>query len=324
MRMPFCGALGDEVSGSSVGRDPSSPVAPQDDGGKSGQHIPVLLAEVIAHLALRPGDAAVDCTYGGGGYTAAMLRETAPDGRVLAIDLDPHVAAASVSERVMLVHGSFGEIAALASRSGFRGVRAIVADLGLSSLQLADPARGFSFQGEGPLDMRFDPTSGAPSAADLLADLPQHELERIIRMYGEERNARAIAAAVVAQRGRTRIRTTAQLAAFVAAVLPRRGSRIHPATRTFQALRIAVNDELGTLERAIPQMLEVVAPGGRVAIVSFHSLEDRIVKRSFRNAAAAHEGSVVTAKPIVPTEGETAGNPRSRSAKLRVFERSHT
>lgn len=286
-------------------------------------HEPVMLNEVLTHVALRPGDDVIDCTYGGGGYTAAMLAATAPDGRVLAIDRDQSVKAAEVTERLVLVHGSFGDIGVIAGRLGFRSPRAIVADLGLSSLQLADADRGFSFAGDGSLDMRFDAASDDPTAADIVAKHSGEDLERIIREYGEERHARAIAQAIVVARKEHPITTTGQLAAIIAERIPRRGSRIHPATRTFQALRIAVNDELGTLQWAIPQMLELVASGGRIAIVSFHSLEDRIVKRAFRDAEQRGWGTVVTKKPIVPTDEEIRSNPRSRSAKLRVIERRH-
>ncbi|MDO8425680.1 MAG: 16S rRNA (cytosine(1402)-N(4))-methyltransferase RsmH [bacterium] len=292
-------------------------MAPQND---ERVHVPVLLTEVMAQLALRPGDDAIDCTFGAGGYSRAMLAAIAPDGKVLALDHDPAVRAASVDDRLLFVHGSFKDITAIAGTYGFHAPRAIVADLGFSSLQLGDSNRGFSFQHDGPLDMRFDPTSAHLTAAELLATLPTNELERIIREYGEERHARAIANAIGAQRKRHPLTTTGALADLIAQTLPRRG-RIHPATRTFQALRIAVNDELGVLRSAIPQMLNLVVPGGCVAIVSFHSLEDRIVKQEFRAVVARGWGERITKKPIVPSAEELAANPRSRSAKLRVVQR---
>ncbi|MDO8462708.1 MAG: 16S rRNA (cytosine(1402)-N(4))-methyltransferase RsmH [bacterium] len=284
------------------------------------EHVPVLLREVVSHLGLRPDDDAIDCTFGSGGYTCAMLRETAPDGRVLAIDRDPSVRGASIDERVVLVHGSFQDIDTTAAETGFLAPRAIVADLGLSSPQLADPDRGFSFQHDGPLDMRFDPTSDQPTAASLIATLPKEHLERIIREYGEERHARAIAAAIVDRRARKPLTTTGDLADCIVAILPKRG-KVHPATRTFQALRIAVNDELATIRLSIPKMLALVAPGGRVAIVSFHSLEDRIVKQEFQGAEERGWGTRITKKPVTPSSEELESNPRSRSAKLRVIAR---
>lgn len=291
-------------------------------------HVPVLLREVMASVALQPGDRAVDCTFGGGGYTAALLEATRPNGRVLAIDRDPEAIergtrmrrALGVGDCLVFVSGNFEDISIIARERGFENVAAVVADLGSSSWQLDRPDRGFSFSRDGVLDMRFDPSRSVETAAEIIATRSVDDLERIIRMYGEERHARTIACAIVAQRRRGDLGTTSALAALIAETLPRRG-RIHPATRTFQALRIAVNDELGALRRAIPQMEDLVHPGGRIAIVTFHSLEDRIVKRAFRAAALRGLGWVVTAKPIVPTAEEIARNPRSRSAKLRVLER---
>ncbi|MFH1430287.1 MAG: 16S rRNA (cytosine(1402)-N(4))-methyltransferase RsmH [Candidatus Uhrbacteria bacterium] len=283
-------------------------------------HVPVLLQEVIDGLALRPGDDAIDCTYGCGGYTNAMLAASAPDGRVLGIDRDTSVHAASVDQRLVLVHANFDHIGALAAAYGYVTPRAIVADLGFSSLQVFEPSRGFSFQHDGPLDMRYNTTGNEQTAADLIANLPMIEIERIIRLYGEDRHARVIAAVIIEERRHRRIETTQQLVDVIQRALPKRG-RIHPATRTFQALRIAVNDELGALERAIPQMIELVQEGGRIAIVSFHSLEDRIVKQVFRAAEDQRCGVRITKRPLQPSEQEIEHNPRSRSAKLRIFEK---
>lgn len=295
-------------------------------------HVPVLLAEVLELLALEPGDHAIDCTFGGGGYAKAMLEAIAPGGRLLAIDRDPAVVARGEHmdwspqdrRRLTLTHGSFTDLRAIVAASSFPSPQAIVADLGLSSDQLADSNRGFSFSQDGPLDMRFDPTSGEPTAADLILRSTPAELERILRTYGEEPHARRIAGAIVGVRRRTPITTTVALADLVASVVRRRG-RIHPATRTFQALRIAVNGELEALEQGIAAMRAVVTPGGTIAIVAFHSLEDRVVKRAFRAAADAGWGQLRTPKPMRPSTAEIQENPRSRSAKLRVITRNpHT
>ncbi|MBI2482701.1 16S rRNA (cytosine(1402)-N(4))-methyltransferase RsmH [Candidatus Uhrbacteria bacterium] len=291
-------------------------------------HIPVLCAEVLAHIALHPGDAAVDCTFGGGGYTRAMLAAVLPEGRVLALDQDPEAIAhgramdwvRAAGEHCELVHANFVQVREVARMQGLAEVRAVVADLGFSSLQLDAPDRGFSFTHTGPLDMRFDPSSGGPSAADVVAATSPKELVRILRMYGEEPYAERIVDALVRERRVRPIRTTEALAELIRRTVRRQG-RIDPATRTFQALRIAVNDELAVLTTAIPQMAELVAPGGSIAIVSFHSLEDRIVKRALQRLAASGWGTVCTRKPVRPSPRECQENPRSRSAKLRVMTR---
>ena len=291
-------------------------------------HIPVMLQEVMESLALRSGDTAIDCTFGGGGYTQAMLDAVGVSGRVLAIDRDPAAIEAARSfpwvaargHQVTLVHADFRTLAAVAAQVGWVHPRAIVADLGFSSLQLGASHRGFSFIIDGPLDMRFDPTSSTPTAAMLLQESTRTDIEQMLRRYGEEPAAARIASAIIDGRRHRPIQTTSELAAIVERVVPRRG-RVHPATRTFQALRIAVNDELGALADAIPQMLDLVHVGGRTAIVSFHSLEDRIVKQRFRTAERQGIGRILTKRPIRPTSAEVERNPRSRSAKLRVFER---
>lgn len=298
--------------------------AANDDGG----HEPVMLQEVIELLQLRPGDEAIDCTFGGGGYTRALLKAVAPDGRVLAIDRDPEAVARGRSlswppdepARLNLVHANFTQIRQVANEAGFRSVRGIAADLGLSSRQLEASNRGFSFLLDGPLDMRFDSTSQSGTAADLIARLSVDELERLLRLYGEEPAARRIAEAIVRRRRQRAITTTAELVDCITQAVPRRG-RLHPATRTFQALRIMVNDELRSLEDALPAMLETAAVGGRIAIVSFHSLEDRIVKRFFRQCAARGAAKIIARKAQLPSPDEIKQNPRSRSAKLRVLER---
>lgn len=291
-------------------------------------HVPVLRDEVLARLALESGNSAIDCTFGGGGYTRMLLNAVAPDGRVLAVDADPDAIARGSSmdwtpeerERLTLTHGNFSDIGRIARSSGFVAPQGIVADLGVSSFQLNVSDRGFSFAHGGPLDMRFDPQSGLPTAADIVREASVDELARVLRTYGEEPNARRIAEEIVRVRARHTIARTEELADIVASVVRRR-TRIHPATRTFQALRIAVNAELDALERGLAAMLDLVAPGGRIAIVSFHSLEDRIVKRAFRRAKDDHRGTLVTRKPVTPSRSEVLANPRSRSAKLRVFAR---
>lgn len=314
-----------------VRRQPASTGASRASGDSTGirDHVPVMLSEVLRHLALRPGDHAIDCTFGGGGYTLAMLEATAPDGSVLAIDRDSAAIAAAqrlewvraAGNRLTFVQSDFRDIARVAARQGRVLVRGVVADLGLSSIQLADSDRGFSFQATGPLDMRFDPTSEGETAADILRTRSPRELERIFRTYGEEFAAGSIARAIVEERRRRPITTTTDLVALIERTV-RRYERIHPATRVFQALRIAVNDELAALDAATPQMFDLLESGGRLAIVTFHSLEDRIVKRRFRRLADQRRGSLVTRRPVRPSVEEVVRNPRSRSAKLRVIERS--
>ncbi|HHN94253.1 MAG TPA: 16S rRNA (cytosine(1402)-N(4))-methyltransferase RsmH, partial [Anaerolineae bacterium] len=296
-------------------------------------HIPVFLQVVLDGLRVRPGGRYVDGTVGGGGHAAHILELSAPDGRLLGLDRDAEAVAvarsrlAGYADRVTLLHASFDRLAEVARAQGFVPVDGVLFDLGLSSLQLADPARGFSFSADGPLDMRFDPDSGGETAADLVNRLPGAELAALLRRYGEEPQARRIAEAIVAARP---LHTTGELAAVVEqAVGGRRGRRIHPATRTFQALRIAVNDELATIERALPQAVEILAPGGRLVVIAFHSLEDRLVKRFMRRESrdcicppetpvcvCGHRATLraVTRKPLRPSAEEVAANPRARSA----------
>jgi 16S rRNA (cytosine1402-N4)-methyltransferase len=302
------------------------------------QHIPVLLPEVIAALQPRAGGAYLDGTLGGGGHARAILSASDPDGRLLGIDADPaalaaaqaRLAAAGVDPaRYTLAHGRFGDMAALAAAHGFTQFDGIVLDLGVSSHQLDTTERGFSFSSDGPLDMRLDPMSGS-TAADLVNKLDEHELADLIYRYGEERMSRRIARRIVERRRERPFTRTADLAAVVASAAGRGGrERIHPATRTFQALRIAVNSELEQLEAALPQALDLLAPLGRFAVISFHSLEDRIVKLFFR-AESGYGGSanpkparltIITRKPVEAGEAEVTANPRARSAKLRVAER---
>lgn len=303
-----------------------------------GIHIPVLFQAVLDGLQVRPGGRYIDATVGGGGHAAGILASSSPDGCLLGLDRDPaavetaHARLTPYAGRVVLVCSSFGRLAEIARARDFVPADGVLFDLGLSSLQLADPTRGFAFRTDGPLDMRFDPTTGGPTAADLVNELPAEELAALLYRYGEERQARRIVEAIVAARP---LHTTKELAAVVEGVVGRRG-RIHPATRTFQALRIAVNDELAALEAALPRAVEVLAPGGRLAVISFHSLEDRLVKRFMRRESrdcicspevpvctCNHKATLglVTRKPVRPTADEIAANPRSRSARLRVAER---
>jgi 16S rRNA (cytosine1402-N4)-methyltransferase len=310
-------------------------------------HIPVLLKEAIDGLALHPGGVAIDGTLGGAGHTAAILQATAPDGRLLGIDQDPAAlerAAERLAEfggRFVARRGSFRNMATLAADSGFTAVDAILLDIGISSFQLDEPERGFSFQADGPLDMRMDPQAPL-TAAEIVNEWPQEEIADLIYKYAEEGRSRRVARDIVAARP---LRTTMQLAEVVARSLGgHRGQRVHPATQVFQALRIAVNDELAALEEALPQAVALLAPGGRLAVISFHSLEDRIVKQFMQREArdcicdtlpgyvrsrapqpcrCGHKATVriITRKPVQASETEVKENPRSRSARLRIAER---
>jgi 16S rRNA (cytosine1402-N4)-methyltransferase len=289
-------------------------------------HVPVLLDEVLH--ALRPrggvGFRALDCTLGAGGHSAALLERSGPDGTLIGLDADPEALEraqarlAPFGSRATLLHANFKDL----SQLGLQALDAVLLDLGLSSPQLDAAGRGFAFRFDEPLDMRFDTGSGDPTAADLLNELGEAELERILRDFGEEPRARRVARAIVQRREREALRTTNDLVAAVTRALgPARG-RIHPATRTFQALRIAVNAELEALEAGLDAALDLLRPEGRLAVISFHSLEDRIVKWRMRGWADAGRVKVLTRKPIVASEPEVQRNPRARSAKLRVAERT--
>ncbi len=315
--------------------------SPPDNSVQSRGHISVLPVEVLAGLALQPGARAIDCTLGGGGHTEAILAQTAPDGSVLGLDADPaalirvaqRLPEAVASGRLVMERANFEAVDEVALRHGFTDVDAILLDLGVSSFQLDSGERGFSLMQPGPLDMRFDPTQET-SAADLVNHWPERDLADLIFQYGEERHSRRIARYLVQHRP---ITTTEALAeAVTRAVGGRRGERIHPATRTFQALRIAVNRELDQLHTVLPLCLKLLRPGGRLAVISFHSLEDRIVKQWAQAQAAdfmpdrlhPHGGvariptlRIVTAKPVTPSSQEIDNNPRSRSAKLRIIAR---
>jgi 16S rRNA (cytosine1402-N4)-methyltransferase len=301
------------------------------------QHQPVLYHEIIH--ALRPINKGfyVDGTLGAGGHARGILEACAPDGRLLGLDVDPQALAlaretlAPYGERARLMQASYDSLTERLSKIGWDGVDGILLDLGLSSMQLDTPERGFSFQQDAPLDMRFDPASPT-TAADLVNNLPQDELADLIYRYGEERASRRIAQAILKARP---LQTTRQLATVIEAVIPRKG-HIHPATQTFQALRIAVNQELERVENVLPQAVAALKSGGRLAIISFHSLEDRIVKEYFRSESKdlvnpPYERIYETEKKatlkeinrkvITPGEAEIAANPRARSAKLRIAEK---
>jgi 16S rRNA (cytosine1402-N4)-methyltransferase len=304
------------------------------------EHVPVLFREVLELLQPRPGGLYIDGTVGAGGHAAGILQATAPDGWVLAFDRDPQAIAIArrrlgdYGDRVIFVHASYAMMEQVAPTHGFAAVDGVLLDLGLSSLQLDQPERGFSFLREGPLDMRFDPTQGE-TAATLVNNLSEKELADIFWRYGEERNSRRYARAIVAARP---LETTAALATVIEEAAPwqaRRG-RIHPATRVFQALRIAVNKELAALEQGLPAAIELLRPGGRVAVISFHSLEDRFVKTLFRDLTkdcicpprqpictcdVEPVLDLVTRKVVRPSDEEVERNPRSRSARLRVAEK---
>lgn len=281
-----------------------------------------MLEEVVAWLSPRPGMTLVDGTLGAGGHTRALAERVGDAGQVLAFDRDPAaLAAAEKSLRglpIKLVHADYAELPQVLGELGLPGVDGVVLDLGLSSDQLDDAQRGFSFDSAGPLDLRFDPTSGEP-AWKLIERLGERELADVIYRFGEERYSRRIARRIAESRKIAPVRTAAQLARLVRSCVPRSpGHSIDAATRTFQALRIAVNGELTSLERILNVLPDCLVAGGRAAIISFHSLEDRLVKTAFRDGPRYE---ALVRKPLRPTDTEVARNPRARSAKLRVAAR---
>ncbi len=309
------------------------------------EHLPVLAEEVVTMLAAAPGSLQIDATVGGGGHTERILAATDPDGRLLGLDADGAAIARVQSRlgprygsRLVLRQANFRELGTVAPDAGFGVVDGCLFDLGLSSFQLADVDRGFSFRADGPLDMRFDTSRGVP-AAELLETLDAAELTALFRRYGEEPFAGRIARAIVQDRRGSPVRTAQELAGLIERVAPSRAPgrrRVHPATRVFQALRIAVNEELEALQSGLVAALDLLRPGGRLVVLSYHSLEDRIVKRFFqaerRGCTCPPELPVcvcgrlprlrlVTPKGIVPAAEEIAANPRARSARLRAAER---
>jgi 16S rRNA (cytosine1402-N4)-methyltransferase len=316
------------------------------DGGEMTEgHLPVLVEEVLAILAPAPGSLHIDSTLGGGGHTERILEAANPDGRVLGLDADQAAVdrveqrlRPRFGDRLVLRRANFRDLAQVAPAAGFGAVDGCLFDLGLSSYQLADRDRGFGFRAGGPLDMRFDTTRGVP-AAELLATLDAAELTALFRRYGEEPKAPRIARAIVDARQVAPVATAEELAALVERVAPpnpRIRRRAHPATRVFQALRIAVNQELEALEAGLAAALDLLRPGGRLVVLSYHSLEDRIVKRFFqaerRGCVCPPEVPVcvcgrnprlrlLTRPSLTPTDAEVAANPRARSARLRAAER---
>ncbi len=306
--------------------------------GGLARHIPVLARRAVAWLGVRDGGIYVDATFGAGGYARAIL--ATPGARVIGIDRDDTAIAAGAAfveearGRLTLVEGRFSELDTIAAAHGAAGVDGVVFDLGVSSMQIDEPARGFSFRLDGPLDMRMG--RGGPSAADVVARASERDLAFIIATLGEERHARAIARAIVKTRAAHQIVTTRALADIVARIVHSKEGAIHPATRTFQALRILVNDELAELARGLAAAERVLKPAGRLVVVAFHSLEDRIVKtfladRSRAPASSRHRPQMIAApptfraltrRPETPDEAEIAANPRARSAKLRAAERT--
>ena len=288
--------------------------------GLGFEHEPVMAEEALTLLAPQPGGVYCDATVGGGGHARRILEASRPDGRLIGLDRDPTALEAArdhlsgYGERVTLVHGDFSEAPAILSALGAVPVDGFLLDLGLSSPQLDRPERGFSFRAEGPLDMRMDPTRGE-TCAELIARASRHELERILREYGEERFAGRIARAIKEASGDHLLHTTKELAAIVARAVPTRERKKDPATRTFQALRIAVNRELDEIARFLDGFAAALRPGGRIVVIAFHSLEDRLVKHRLR---ALPEIEVLTRKPLVPAPAERLRNPRARSAKLRA------
>lgn len=305
----------------------------------AGGHVTVMLEEAVEALAPRPDGIYIDATFGRGGHTRALLARLAAGGRVLALDRDPAAVQAGqalAEPRLTLVHAAFGELAAVAAAHGVVHADGVLFDLGVSSPQLDDPARGMSFRHDAPLDMRMD-TSRGETAAQWLMRAELNEIEEVMREYGEERFAHAVAKALVAARAANPVTTTGQFAAIVAGAVRTREPGQHPATRCFQAVRIFVNQELEELSLALPQALKLLAAHARLVVISFHSLEDRIVKRFMRDAARPPQlprrlplraaelpqpPLALVGGPRRPSEAEVAANPRARSAILRVAERS--
>lgn len=293
--------------------------------GRPG-HAPVLLSQVLAFLRPIPDGLYLDLTVGTGGHAEGILEASGPTGRLVGLDRDREVLPlagerlARFGSRVRLLHADYRDLRAVAAAEGLEAWDGALLDLGVSSVQLGDPARGFAFSHPGPLDMRMDRAGGGATAAEFLRDLPEAELSRILREYGEERWARRIARRIVAARAVAPLTRTDALADLVAGAIPRRAwpRRIHPATRTFQALRIAVNEELEGLAEALGAVVQGLRPGGRIIVIAFHSLEDRIVKQVLRGSP---EVTVLTKKPVTAGPEEVAANPRARSAKLRAARR---
>ncbi len=296
-------------------------------------HIPVLVGEIIEYLDPQPGENFIDGTCGAAGHTLAILEKNYPNGKIMCFDWDSETLDrakknitdkdANLLERVTFINDSYVNFKKGTIENNFSPINGILLDLGFSSDQLEASGRGFSFLKDEPLDMRYSRLNDLP-AREIINHWQPDEIEKILKEYGEEPWARKISEAIVSFRKVKTILTTKELLSVIAAAIPRKlqHARIHFATRTFQALRIAVNDELGNLQRSLPEAIDILASGGRLAIISFHSLEDRIVKNFFREQAKAGQGKILTKKPIIAGEAEVQVNPRSRSAKLRVFKKA--
>jgi len=292
-------------------------------------HKPVLTETVLSYLKLKPGDIVFDGTVGSGGHAEAILKAIGPEGFLIGLDQDEEAIKRvqnrleQAGRRFKLIQLNFRFLDQVLSSLHFNKVNAVLLDVGISTDQLQDSGRGFSFQKDGPLDMRMD-RSQAQTAADLVNGLNEEELAMIFREYGEERYARQIARAVAKERTKTPLRTTGILKKMIVDAVPARYryGRIHPATRVFQALRIAVNDELAALEETLPKAFDCLDFSGKLCVISFHSLEDRIVKRFFLKQKQAGMGKIITKKPVQPSDQEIQTNPSARSAKLRVIERN--
>jgi 16S rRNA (cytosine1402-N4)-methyltransferase len=288
-------------------------------------HTPVLLKEVLEYLDPQSNEDVIDATVNGGGHAEALLTRIAPEGKLLGIDRDPSLLRETgkrfkrFGDRAVLAEGNFADIAQISRDAGVLHPSCVLFDLGFSSYHLASAGRGFSFQRNEPLDMRFNPQEGSLTAEAIVNHAPPEELERIFKTYGEERKARRIAEIIVSERKHRSIQTTGDLVSLIERALPR--GRIHPATRIFQALRIAVNNELEHIEAGVKAAIEIASPGARIAVISFHSLEDRLIKNLFRENAK-ELGAILTKKPVRADREESRINPRSRSAKLRVFRKS--
>ncbi|MDD5747177.1 MAG: 16S rRNA (cytosine(1402)-N(4))-methyltransferase RsmH [Candidatus Omnitrophica bacterium] len=292
------------------------------------RHTPVMAQEVVEYLKLSPGMVIVDCTVGEGGHSEGILRKITPDGHLIGIDQDDDALSitrlrlSQFEGSFTLVENNFQNIRDVIAAVGRDAMDGVVFDLGVSMMQLGSPERGFSFQADGPLNMRMD-KKGQITAFDLVNNLSEEEIANIIYRFGEERYSRRIAAAIVAERSRHAIATTQQLAGIVIDAMPRheRYKKIHPATRTFMALRIAVNRELEVLQTGLREAIDLLKSGGRICVISFHSLEDRIVKNEFKAQARDGRVRIITKKPLIPTDAEMESNRKSRSAKLRVAEK---
>lgn len=311
----------------------------------NAKHAPVLLNEVLEALDPKLNQHFVDCTLGGGGHTIEILRRTSPHGKVLGIDLDVgaiEIAKQKISSsniqvsRLVAAQGNFNDLEKIVLQNNFKNISGVLLDLGFSSMEIADPGRGLSFQIDAPLDMRYG--KDGITAAEIINTWKEKDLEKIFREYGEEGFSRRIAKKICEARVYNPVKRTLELVGIIAQVIPKKfqHGRTHFATKVFQALRIAVNDELNNLKKVLPQAVRLLSPGGRLAVISFHSLEDRIVKQFFKKESSGcicpkeamvcqcgHEATIkiINKKPIIPKEGEAKTNPRSRSAKLRAAER---